>query len=446
MIIDFSVRNYRSFRDEQRISFVASNQYKDLPGNLIDPRLEGRGFRDLRLLKGLAVYGANAAGKTNALHALRYLGQFVERSATGLNEGDPTGVTPFALDPAALDAPSEFVLRFIVDGVRHHLALALDRRRVLFESLSAFPKGREQVWYERAWDDEAGSYGWSPGRPTGYQRDANRERLTRDNALYLSTAVALNDARLRPVFLWFKDKLRFLRLDSSFPPLSPGFTVKRMLEDAEDGALIRRLLRHADMGVLSVQARERALTRGDLPGDMPVALAEKVLESRRHMEIALGHRGAGGAEFPLPWEEESSGTHKFFALAGPILDILRNRRIVGLDEIESSMHPVMVSALLKLFFSGEAEGGGAQLVFTTHNPLLLDPELLRRDQIWFADKDDEGATHLYPLSDYKPRNNESLLRGYLSGRYGAIPFLPDGLPDPNTGFSDHGPVSQEGGD
>jgi hypothetical protein len=141
----------------------------------------------------------------------------------------------------------------------------------------------------------------------------------------------------------------------------------------------------------------------------------------------MGHRGADGKEYPLPWEEESSGTQKLFSLAGPWLDILQNGHVAGVDEIESSMHPAMVVALLRLLFDAELNPNNAQIVFTTHNPLLLDPTLLRRDQVWFADKDEEGATHLYPLSDYKPRKGESLVRGYLSGRYGAVPFIPNGL-------------------
>lgn len=427
MIIDFSVANFRSFRGEQRISFVASNQYKDLPENLIDPGLEGAEFKNLRLLKGLALYGANAAGKTNVLHALRFLAHMVEDSATDLDEGDPTGVEPFALAKDMGTEPSEFTLRFVVEGVRYHFVLVLNKERVLFESLSAFPKGREQVWYEREWNGETDTYAWSPARPTDYRRDPNRVKYTRANALYLSTAVKFNDEQLKPIYLWFKEKVCFLRLNAHFPPLSPRFTVKRVMEDANDRARITRLLQHADIGILSAKANERELTRGDLPMDMPEAVVEKILENNKHFEITLGHRGAEGAEFTLPWEEESSGTQQLFALAGPWLDILKNGYFAGLDEIESSMHPSMVSALLKLVFSANANPKGAQLLFTTHNPLLLDTEVMRRDQVWFADKDDEGGTHLYPLTDYKPRNKESLVRGYMSGRYGAIPFIPHGL-------------------
>jgi len=426
MIIDFTVKNFRSFRGEQSISFVASNYDRSLSENLIDPQLEGREFASLRLLKGLAIYGANAAGKTNALWAIRYLGHMVENSATELDEGDPTGVEPFALDSSMSEEPSEFVLRFVVDGVRYHFVLVVNKERILFESLSAFPKGREQVWYERVWEDDTMRYKWSPARPTHYRRDANLVKYTRGNALYLSTAVKFADEQLKPIYLWFKDKLRFMRLTSDFPPLSPKFTAKQIANDPNQRARITRLLQYADIGILSAKANERVLARSDFPQDMPDEIVGEFIKDK-HFEITLGHQGADGREFPLPWNEESSGTQKFFALAGPWLDILENGYFASLDEIESSIHPSMVSALLKLFFAATSNQKGAQLLFTTHNPLLLDTDVIRRDQVWFADKDDEGGTHLYPLTDYKPRNTESLVRGYMAGRYGAVPFIPTDL-------------------
>lgn len=437
MIIDFSVKNFRSFRDEQRISFVANNRDKSLPENLIDPRLAGKEFESLRLLKGLAVYGANAAGKSNVLHALRFLAHMVENSVTELDEGDPTGVEPFLLDEKTPNQPSEFLLRFVVEGIRYHFVLILNQQRVLFEALSAFPKGREQVWYERSWDDEKEAYEWEPARPTDYKRDPNLIKYTRGNALFLSTAVKLNDEQLKPLYLWFKDKMQFLRLNADFPPLSPGFTARQIMKDSNSRAAITRLLRHADIGVLSAKASERELQRDDLPTNMPQDLIERILKEK-HLEITLGHQGNMGREFPLEWNDESSGTQKFFALAGPWLDILKNGYWAGLDEIESSMHPSMVGALLRLVFSNRINPLGAQLLFTTHNPLLLDTQIMRRDQVWFADKDDEGMTHLYPLTDYKPRNKESLVRGYMAGRYGAVPFIPEGLLGENEEAVLHG--------
>lgn len=424
MIIDFSVKNHRSFRDEQRLSFVASNYVKELPGHLIDPALPG--LDGLKLLKGLALYGPNAAGKSNVLNALHFLAVFVEKSATDFDEGDPTGVEPFALSEDAAATPSEFALRFVVNGVRYHFALVLDRHRVLYESLSAFPKGKERVWYKRTWDEDAGAYTWEPERPTDFRRDSKLEGYTRQNALFLSTAAKWNNEQLAPIYRWFKFQLRFLRVNADFPALPPSITAEALRKGPNERNAVVRLLRHADMGILSAKAVEKELHREELPEGLPEELASMFLKNKR-IEITLGHRGVAGREYPLPWDEESSGTQKLFTLAGPWLDVLENGYVVGVDEIESSMHPSMVVELLRLIFDSSTNAHGAQCLFTTHNPLLLDPTLLRRDQVWFADKDEEGATHLYPLTEYKPRKGESLTRGYMAGRYGAVPFIPEGL-------------------
>lgn len=425
MIIDISVKNFRSFRDEQRLSFVASNYDKDLPNNVMETELPG--LEGIRLLRAVGVYGANASGKTNILKALKFLGHFVENSATELDEGDATGVEPFMLSAECPDQPAEFALRFVVEGVRYHFALVLDRTRVLYESLSAFPEGSERVWYERSWNEELDAYEWSPKRPTGFKRDPNIVGYTRQNALFLSTAAKWNNEQIAPVYLWFKQRLRFLRVNADFPPLSPGVTTSYMNRGSNERNDVVRLLRHGDVGILSAKATEHQITKEDLPQNFPEEFAEQILKEGKRVEVTLGHRGSEGREFPLSWEEESSGTQKLFSLAGPWLEILKNGYVVGVDEIESSMHPLMAIELLRLVFDPEINREGAQFLFTTHNPLLLDRTLLRRDQVWFADKDEEGGTHLYPLSDYKPRKDESLARGYLAGRYGAVPFIPHGL-------------------
>jgi hypothetical protein len=146
--------------------------------------------------------------------------------------------------------------------------------------------------------------------------------------------------------------------------------------------------------------------------------------------VAFRHVGPDGREFELPLEEESAGTRKFFAIAGPWLQALDQGVTLCLDEFDTNLHPFLTQALLELVFKPEHNPKGAQVIFTTHNPLLLDPTFLRRDQIWFLDKDNEGGSFVYPLTDYKPRRDESLLRGYLSGRYGALPFIPAGLLPP----------------
>ena len=148
----------------------------------------------------------------------------------------------------------------------------------------------------------------------------------------------------------------------------------------------------------------------------------------KSVEINLTHKADGMEPVALDFDdEESAGTRRFFSLIGPWTDILDNGHTVFVDEIETSLHPVLVKELLKLLLCSKNNPKGAQVVFTTHNPVLLDGALMRRDQIWFTEKSPAGATHLYPLTDYQPRKDEALAKGYLAGRYGAIPFMPEGL-------------------
>jgi uncharacterized protein len=426
MIIDFSVKNFLSFKDTQKISFVASNyDKKTLPENVIDPKLPGE-LSDLRLLKGLAIYGPNAAGKSNVLNALMFLKNLVTDSAKETNEGDKISAKPFALDPACVNEPSEFVLRFVIDGIRYHYSLALNKQRVLFESLSAFPTGKEQVWFAREWDEESKKYTWEPERPTGYIRSPERENMTRSNALYLSTAVSLNDEQLKPVYAFFKNKIRFLKLNSEHSESTPDFTGRLMLNNEGMKQLILQMMKSADLGLLSAKAEELEFKREVFRPDTPKEILDRLI-GKKFVSVWLGHKGHDGLEYStIDWGSESDGTKRYFSLLGPWLDIMVNGYCVGIDEIETSLHPMMVMELLRFFFFFKSDND-PQIVFTTHNPLLLDQTLLRRDQIWFVDKDDEGATQLYPLSDFKPRKGESLVRGYMAGRYGAVPFIPEGL-------------------
>ncbi len=433
MILQFSVSNYRCFRKLQTLNFAASSQDKTLPSNCIAADLPGLSGK--RWINGVALYGANASGKTTILEALETLAEWVKNSARITDPKEPIAqIEPFALCPGQPEWPTAFAVAFVAEGARYEYRVAATRERVWHESLRAFPKKVEQLWFSRDWDAECGSYAWTPERPTGFQRDPQLEGYTLSNMLFLSKAVASNRPELEPVFRWFKERLRFLDL-SVRSGLGTWFTLKRIQEQTALHDRIVEMLRHADIGVTDARVIEE---RPPEEIEKTVVKIEKMLvntpaEARerlikeRWLKPELAHRCSGGTELPLPWDSESAGTHRLFGLAGSWLDILSNGYTVCVDELETSMHPLMVRELLRLFFSEKENPNGAQVVFTTHNPLLLDATLLRRDQVWFTDKDADGEAHLYPLTDYSPRKGESLVRGYMSGRYGAVPFVPAGL-------------------
>ena len=422
MLIELRVKNFRSFRDEQVFSLVASNYDKELPHNLIPTTIPG--LKDTQLVKGAALYGANASGKSNLLLALRTLQLLVRGSADAKPE-TPMPAETFALAQATVSEPVVFDLTFMAKGVRYEYATAFTKERVVAERLTAFPEGKAQLWYERSWDTDSGAYDWTPDRSAYYQRDAKRVEFTRANALYLSTAVKLNDQQLAPIYAWFTEQLQLFNLAAD-GGMDGGFTATLLRKELPLGRQVINLLRHADFGVCSARACEKPWQRNDFPEGMPPEVIE-ALKKQTRLDVSLAHRAARQSTVELPWDTESAGTHRFFCLAGPWLDLLANGHVVCVDELDTSMHPLMVFELLKLMFSVEHNPKGAQILFTTHNPLLLDPTLMRRDQVWFADKKETGESFLYPLTDYKPRKGESLVRGYLSGRYGAVPFIPTGL-------------------
>lgn len=427
MILQFSVSNFRCFLKLQTLNLAASSQDKMLPENCIAEELPG--LTGKRWVKGIALYGANASGKTTILDALRRLAHLVENSARTTDPKEPIElIEPFALCPKQPEMPTAFGILFVAENVRYEYRVAATSERIWHESLRAFPKGKEQLWFSRDWQAQSKAYTWTPERPTGFQRDQQLEGYTLNNMLFLSKSVASNRPELEPVFRWFKEQLYFFDL-STRSTMSGGFSLQQVVEKTALYSRILELLRHADLGVTNVKAvedRPPAEELEELVRSLPPNVQEQ-FRREKWIHPELTHVGREKVEIPLPWEAESAGTHRFFALAGPWLDILKNGHTVCVDELETSMHPLMVRELLRMFFSEKENPNGAQILFTTHNPLLLDTTLLRRDQVWFTDKDAEGEAYLYPLTDYSPRRGESLVRGYLSGRYGAVPFVPSGL-------------------
>ncbi len=430
MIIEFRVQNHRSFRKEQTFNLAASNYDKSLAENLISPELPG--LTDTRLIKAAALYGPNAGGKTNVMLALRFLRWLVVESATGQKPDAKLPAEPFRLDRESLEAPTTLELTFVVENVRYELAVAVVKQRVVQERLVAYPSGRAQIWYDRVWNDETKRYDWTPEKPTDFQRDAGIVDKTRENALFLSTAAQWNNAQVAPLYKWFAEKLVFLNL-SAESPLSHDFTAKMVNRSGEARKFITNVLRSADLGLTDVEATEQSPDAdmekffGVMRNLVREAGAPPNLFPERFWQVTFQHEGKGGENFPINWPEESAGTRRFFSVLGPWLAVVQNGQVLCVDELETSLHPSLAAELLRLLFKLTNAQSRSQILFTTHNPLLLDMTLLRRDQIWFADKNQEGESFLYPLTNYKPRADESLVRGYLSGRYGAVPFIPHGL-------------------
>lgn len=387
MLIEFRVANHRSIRAEQVISLEAS----DRRGDVRDRRVG----HSRPLLPVAALYGANASGKSNLLAALAWMA----RRVCGAVRNGPAAREPFAWGGARQE-PSLYEVLLQLGDVRYRYGFVADDVGITEEWLDAWPGSRRQTWLSR----EAGSCRF--GRGLRGPRQRHWRRTTKD-ALLLT--VAREHPQLAPVFSWFS-RVRTVKLwpeggvgRSAAPDLA-----KLGSSDAGRQALrdVLRQLHAADLGVVDLELRDAD------DGGPP--------------KVVVGHQdGQGVAWLPLAWESE--GTLALVRLAPALAQTLRDGGLLLIDELAPSLHPLVARDLVDRFNRPEANPTHAQLLFSTHDTSLLGPTPcspgLRRDQVWLAEKDAHGATHIYPLTDFKAQRGENIERGYLQGRYGAVPML-----------------------
>ena len=422
MLIEFRVENHRSLREEQVLSLEA------VKSDAEDGRLRVLDGSEA-VLPAAALYGANASGKSNVLSALRFMRDAVVHSHRLWAPDAGVPRDPFAWGSKRAE-PSLYEIAFVLDGARTEYGFLADDERFLEEWLHVWPNGRKQVWYER--DGDSFKFG-------EHLKGENRvaESVTRPNGLFLSAAIQNRHEQLDPIFRWFRrmrtfnvpslrgsDTFSFARLVSEdvFRWLVPD-TVQQSLfpeiepERSDRVDRFREFLRAADVGIVDIRVQN----------DEEASLGE-TRARRTRPRVFIQHKSSV-PEAWLPLEEESHGTRQLFRLAPIVLECLDLGALLVIDELERSFHPLLAVNIVRTFNDPTKNSKNAQLVFSTHDTNLLGTTLgdpsLRRDQVWLTEKDEEGSTVLYPLTDYKPRKAENLERGYLQGRYGAIPFLGD---------------------
>jgi uncharacterized protein len=414
MLIEFRAKNFRSLRDEQVLSLVASSDKTQQDTHTLATGQKAAP----QVLKSAVVYGANASGKSNLIKALQYMHSVVMQSAT-LQPGQTFDrLQPFKLDSASASQATEFEVTFIVDGVRYQYGFALTALRIVREHLLVYKAFKPQRWFERHVDAETGKDVYEFGN--GLKGAKNVwEGATRPNALFLSVAVQLNSDALRPVFDWFANRLVIFNEQS---PLSPQFSVHMLKQESQRKAMVD-FLRAADMSIADIEVTTKQAMVHTINFDLATGKREMAAGEQPVDEVKFHHTTEQGrAVFDLA--DESSGTRNLLFFTGPMLDILSKGLTLVVDELDTSLHTLLVQALVRLFHQPAANTGGAQLVFTTHDTSLLDAYgLFRRDQIWFVEKKPDQSTHLFSLTDFSPRKNEALERGYLQGRYGGLPML-----------------------
>lgn len=447
MLVGLTIRNFRSFRDEQAFSMQAVNRDADC---IDDNTFRVAALGNRRLLRSSVVYGANAAGKSNLVRAFGFIQSAVTRSTeTGLERA--AKAEPFRLDPGVASQPSAFECSLVARNVRYDYGFAVSGQRIAEEWLVAYPRGYPQKWFRRTSAGDGCADDWYFG-PMLLGSNARLRDLTRPDSLFLSVAARFNHKQLTPVYEWFARSL--LVIDISQIPLEmlDLRTRIRVENDVDFRAKVTELLRQADLGIVDmhVDGREWKLDEfvSRLRLDQRAALDQLLAaapgqgkappKAIREVDIQLRHRAKGQqSSVGLEFSTESMGTRKLFLLSGPWLEALASGAALVVDELSSSLHPHIVRHLVSMFHSPLLNPLGAQLVFNSHDADLLDAGLFRRDQVWMVEKDNEGASHLYPLSDFRPRKDEALGKGYLRGRYGAIPILEG--PSFLSGAGEHAP-------
>ena len=419
MLHEFRAENHRSVRDEQALSLVATGRLN--PGDQV-PRESGTS--DHTVLPSVALYGANASGKSNVLSALVFMRDAVLYSHRFWSPGGGVPRTPFAWGNTS-SKTSLFEVTFEDEDVEFNYGFAVSDAGIEEEWLkSRGPKARGVEFNREGNKFHLGK--------TIRKQMAEIEHMTRPNALLLSTAVQLGNEDLKSVYRFFSKISTFGKLSenrsSTFDDprlLGLEWIPSRLFRSLESDDLsmfdeetdavdkVRDLIRLADLGVVDVrrEVSERKLSSG---------------RTIKRNQFFLKHQ-QDDEESWLPLDQESDGTQMLFRAAPYLLNALSFGGLLLIDELESSLHPTLATSIVNMFNCNQANKRNAQLIFSTHDTNLLGTTVgaptLRRDQVWFTEKDDTGASILYPLTNFKPRKAENIERGYLQGRYGAIPFL-----------------------
>lgn len=411
MLIGFRVKNFRSFGEEQTLTFEAA---KTLPES--KRRIH---TADGDYYKLMAVYGPNAGGKSNLVRAIVAFKYLVMRSAKEYTQGDLLPAEPFMLDHQKRTEPTLFEAEFSYQGCRYNYQFSINRTKILSERLCAFPKGVRQIWFEREARADA-NYDWHFGRQFKGSKRLWKES-TRDNALFLSTAVQLNSDQLKPVAEWIQQRLMVLPGNG----IPKDVTVNMWLRGPEHQENVFNFVKKADRTITGMTLQRKKLKNGHLEefsSEDSVSVPDDVV-----LELRSLHRDDLQQRVDFSFDQESTGTQKMFELAAPVLLTDQIEVTLVADELDTHLHPVLFKYLLQ---SINGNSQRSQLLFTTHNTTYLnDPDILGREQIWFVERHPKTQqSELYSLSDFHPLKShepENFEAMYLDGRYGATPDMED---------------------
>ncbi len=420
MLLEFSVGNFLSFKETKTLNLVASSISDFKESNVI-------GLDRHILLKGAIIYGANASGKSNFIRAMSTMKRIVMFS---FNQSSTTSldITPFLLSTETEKKPSHFEVLFEILGVRYRYGFEVTDKEIVAEWLYESKRNAEKLLFIREGDGiEVASI---------YKEGQNLEEKTRNNALFLSVVDQFNGVISKRIIKWFSNFIAISGLTHenyervTFKMLDNKNTVKQL------GDFYEKL----DLGFDGLKINQEKFDPKRIPEDTPETLLKLIIKDLEgayrfniktlHKKFDKKNKSVDDVEFDMR-SQESAGTNKVFNISGPIFDVLHNGGVLVVDELDSSLHPLLTLAISRLFNSEKENKKNAQLIFTTHDTNLFTYGKYRRDQIYFIEKNKYGASDLYSLVEYreedgaKVRKDRSFESDYIQGRYGAIPYIGD---------------------
>jgi AAA15 family ATPase/GTPase len=414
MLVGFTVNNFKSIKDTINFSMLGSSKDK---GNSFE-------IRKYELLKSAIVYGSNASGKSNFLKAMAFMARIALNQDKVIQSTDTLPYFPFKLNTETEDSSSSFEIVFIIGTIKYRYGFEIDRTTVYSEWLYADENGKEAKLFYRDIEEE--------------ELYVNRLKFKEGLKLKVSS---------NQLFIWKCDQeegeisasiLQWFNRLNMIDGIEHEQYIKHAMKEMEDEKFkseLVSLIKTADIGIEDVILDEEDVPK-EIIEEMPLPddLKKRFLESNDLKRLSLltyhkkydeNNNEIGVSIFELD-KEESKGTRKFFQMLAPILNTLREGKVLIIDELDASLHPMLTKHLIRLFHNEKVNKYNAQLIFATHDTNLLNPILFRRDQIWLTDKDKYGATDLFSLAQFKNvRKQEDFEKKYLQGKYGAIPYLED---------------------
>lgn len=418
MILNITIKNYRSLKEETVFTMIAESSKSKESNVFLQPIAKDKERE--RLLKIALIYGANSSGKSNFLRFVYEIGVFICKVKPKVNESIKA-YDPFRFDEKSKTAPTEFSLDFIgKNDIKYKYEISFTEKDVTYEKLTYWPENKAKVLFIRLQPEEESiihKIKYGSKEIEIFHNQAGLSKFGEDIPHKIISDVYLYVSKIEVINACANRKISDLRNDMKGKIAKNTFLLKRMNE----------LLRFADTGINGISINELEEKEFEFPQDFPEDIKNKVISENKYLLLGqhnMFHNQKLIGDAVIPFDEESQGVRTMLALGGKMLEVLENGGTLFVDEIETSFHPYLSKLLITLFQSERINSKNAQLIFATHDITLLDRTLFRKDQIWFAEKDEFGVTDFYPLQSFTDvREDTPFDKWYMAGKFGGIPNI-----------------------